>query len=161
MTKRVEPPIGGTAAEVDDLRTKGYNAWDYYHTNAQLREVIDLIASGHFSQGDTNLFKPLLDSLLHQDPYMLLADYQSYVDCQEQVSQTYWEQENWIRMSILNVARMGKFSSDRAIREYCQDIWNVEPIQVELKDYVQPKAGLKAESQPVTPQGLLVGEETL
>jgi starch phosphorylase len=149
--------FGLTAEEVDALKARGYNPWNYYHTNAQLREVIDLIASGHFSQGDTNLFRPLLDSLLHQDQYMLFADYQSYVECQDRASQAYQDRENWTRMSILNVARMGKFSSDRAIREYCQEIWKVEPIQVELKDDIQPKAGLKAESQLVTSQGLLAG----
>lgn len=150
--------FGLTVGEVEALKARGYNPWDYYHSNAQLQAVIDLIASGHFSHGDTNLFKPLLDSLLHQDQYMLFADYQSYVDCQERVSQVYRDRENWTRLSTLNVARMGKFSSDRAIREYCHDIWKVEPIQVELKDYVQPKAGLKAESQLVTFQGLLAGK---
>ncbi|MBO3460717.1 glycogen/starch/alpha-glucan phosphorylase [Aetokthonos hydrillicola Thurmond2011] len=136
--------FGLTSAEIADLKAKGYNPWDHYHSNPQLREVIDLIASGHFSHGDTNLFKPLVDSLLYQDQYMLFADYQSYIDAQDRVSQAYRDQENWTRMSILNVARMGKFSSDRAIREYCQDIWKVEPIQVELQDYVQSKASLKA-----------------
>ena len=87
--------------------------------------------SGHFSHGDTNLFKPLVDSLIKYDPYMLLADYQSYVNCQEQVSQAYKNRGNWTRMSILNSARMGKFSSDRAIREYCNEIWNAKPVKVE------------------------------
>lgn len=134
--------FGLTAEEVSALKAKGYNPWDYYHANPQLRAVIDLISSGFFAHGDTNLFKPLVD-LLHQDPYMLLADYQSYVDCQEQVSQAYRNPENWTRMSILNTARMGKFSSDRAIQEYCRDIWQAEPIKVELAEYVQATAGLK------------------
>ena len=97
--------------------------------------MIDLIDSGHFSHGDTNLFKPLVDSLINYDPYMLLADYQSYVNCQELVSQAYKDGDNWTRMSMLNMARMGKFSSDRAIREYCAEIWNATPVSVELEEY--------------------------
>jgi starch phosphorylase len=74
------------------------------------------------------LFKPLVDSLLEHDPYMLLADYQSYVDCQDRVDTAYRDPRQWTRMSILNVARIGKFSSDRAIREYCEEIWQVQPL---------------------------------
>ncbi len=125
--------FGLTAQEVLDLKSQGYHPWHYYQNNQQLREVINLISSGHFSEEDENLFKPLIDSLLHDDPYMLMADYQSYIDCQDRVSQMYQDQERWTRMSILNVARMGKFSSDRAIREYCQDIWHVKPVTVELE----------------------------
>ncbi len=125
--------FGLTAQEVLDLKSQGYHPWDYYQNNQQLREVINLISSGHFSEENENLFKPLIDSLLHDDPYMLMADYQSYIDCQDRVSQMYQDRERWTRMSILNVARMGKFSSDRAIREYCQDIWHVKPVTVELE----------------------------
>jgi starch phosphorylase len=135
--------FGLTTDEVNDLRAKGYNPWDYYHSNSQLREVIDLIATGHFSHGDVNLFKPLLDSLLHHDPYMLFADYQAYIDCQDSVSKAYRDQDNWTRMSILNAVRMGKFSSDRAIREYCQEIWHTQPVPTELREYVQATAGLR------------------
>ncbi|MBD2070688.1 glycogen/starch/alpha-glucan phosphorylase [Leptolyngbya sp. FACHB-671] len=134
--------FGLTTDEVNDLKSKGYNPWDYYHSNPQLREVIDLIATGHFSHGDVSLFKPLLDSLLHHDPYMLFADYQSYVDCQDKVSEAYRDQDNWTRMSILNAVRTGKFSSDRAIREYCEDIWHAQPVPVELREYAQATAGL-------------------
>jgi starch phosphorylase len=135
--------FGLTADEVYTLKRQGYNPWDYYHANPNLRAVVDLLASGHFSHGDTNLFRPLLDSLLNHDPFMLFADYQSYVDCQEQVSQAYRDQERWTRMSILNVARIGKFSSDRAIQAYCQDIWQVNPVPIDLADYVQAKTGLQ------------------
>ncbi|MCX7595380.1 MAG: glycogen/starch/alpha-glucan phosphorylase [Fischerella sp.] len=135
--------FGLRTEEVYALKARGYNPWDYYNSNPQLQQVIDLIASGIFSHGDTGLFRPLLDSLLYHDQFMLLADYQSYIDCQERVSQAYRDRDNWTRMSILNVARMGKFSSDRSIREYCQDIWNVEPLTIELEEYVQSKAGLK------------------
>ena len=125
--------FGLTAEEVREKRAAGYAPWDYYHADPHLREAVDLINSGHFSHGDANLFKPLVDSLMKYDPYMLFADYQSYVDCQEQVSQAYKARDNWTRMSILNTARMGKFSSDRAIREYYKEIWNAEPVKVECK----------------------------
>jgi starch phosphorylase len=125
--------FGLTAEEVREKRAAGYAPWDYYQADPHLREAVDLISSGHFSHGDANLFKPLVDSLMKYDPYMLFADYQSYVDCQEKVSQAYKDRDNWTRMSILNTARMGKFSSDRAIREYCSEIWNAKPVKVELK----------------------------
>jgi starch phosphorylase len=143
--------FGLTAEEVRAKRAAGYQSRDYYNSNAYLREAIDLIESGHFSQGDTTLFKPLLDTLLNYDPYMLFADYQSYVDCQDQVGDAYKHRERWIRMSILNTARMGKFSSDRAIREYAEGVWHVKPVKVELKHYVQGDAGLKVETSKAVP----------
>ena len=84
-----------------------------------------------------------MSTLLYKDDYLLLADYQSYIDCQERVSQAYRDQDHWTRLSILNSARMGKFSSDRSIREYCEDIWHVKPVAIELKEYVQAGAGLE------------------
>jgi starch phosphorylase len=134
--------FGLKTEEVYDLKAKGYNPWDYYNSNPELKAVIDLISSGFFSHGDFNLFKPLVDNLLYDDPYLLLADYQSYIDCQELVSQAYRDRDNWTRMSILNVARMGKFSSNRSIREYCDDIWQAKPVPIELEEYVQANAGL-------------------
>jgi glycogen phosphorylase len=125
--------FGLTAEEVQEKRAAGYHPWDYYHADPHLREAVDLISSGHFSHGDTNLFKPLVDSLLKYDPYLLFADYESYINCQELVSQAYQDGDNWTRMSILNTVRMGKFSSDRAIREYCQEIWSAKPVKVEMK----------------------------
>ena len=118
---------------MSDLKAEGYNPRGYYEENQQLASVLDLISQGHFSNGDVNLFKPLVDELLYQDQYMSLADYQAYIDCQDRVSETWRDQEQWTRMSILNVARMGKFSSDRSIQDYCRDIWNVEPVPVEAK----------------------------
>ena len=86
-------------------------------------------SGGHFCGGDRELFRPLVESLLTRDEYMLLADYRPYVDCQDRVEAVYRDTERWTRMSIANVARIGYFSSDRAIREYCRDIWHVEPGQ--------------------------------
>jgi starch phosphorylase len=94
-----------------------------------LREVVDSLASGQFSRGDRNLFRPLIDNLLNSDPYLLFADYQSYVDCQDQVSATFLDQDKWAKMSIYSAARMGRFSSDRAVQEYCRNIWDVTGIQ--------------------------------
>jgi starch phosphorylase len=135
--------FGLTAPEVSDLRAQGYNPWDYYTGNSQLKDAIDLINSGFFSQGNQELFKPLVNSLVYDDPYLLLADYQAYIDCQDQVAAAYQDQEHWTRMSILNAARMGKFSSDRSIRDYCKDIWKVSSSPVEIETYEQARAGLK------------------
>ncbi len=135
--------FGLTAEEVYALKAKGYNPMDYYNANAELKEVIDRIASGYFSPENPDLFKPLVDGLMYKDEYLLFADYQSYIECQEKVSQAYRNQENWTRMSILNSARSGFFSSDRTIQEYCQEIWEVEPVKIDLKEYHQEAAGLK------------------
>ena len=117
--------FGLTADQVRATQAAGYHPWDIYQSNPSLREVIDSVSSGQFSRGDRELFRPLMDSLLQHDPYLLFADYQSYVDCQDQVAKAYADQERWSRMSILNASRMGRFSSDRSITEYCEDIWNV------------------------------------
>ena len=120
--------FGLTADEVARRKAEGYTPRSIYESNPELREAIDLIDSGFFSGGDRGLFHPLVESLLTRDDYMLLADYQAYVDCQQRVSDAYSDQNNWTRMSILNSARVGRFSSDRSIREYCRDIWKVTPI---------------------------------
>ncbi len=117
--------FGLNAAQVSELKTAGYQPIDHYRNNGELREAIDMIGSGAFSRGDGGLFKPLVDSLLYEDRYMLLADYPSYIDCQEAVNRAWADQKQWTRKSLLNVARMGKFSSDRAIREYCSRIWKI------------------------------------
>ncbi len=126
--------FGLTADEVYDLKSRDYQARAFYEGNDELKGVIDLIASGYFSAGDSGLFKPLVDSLLYHDEYLLFADYQSYVDCQDRVSLTYGDQDVWTRMSILNAARMGKFSSDRTIRQYCEEIWKIRPVPVSLEE---------------------------
>ena len=117
--------FGLTAAEVVELKRAGYRPRSFYEADTELREAIDQIGGGHFSPGETGLFQPLVESLLNWDEYMLLADYRAYVDCQDRVSRAYADQEHWTKMSILNVARIGYFSSDRTIREYCRDIWGV------------------------------------
>jgi starch phosphorylase len=122
--------FGLTADQVSAKKAEGYHPRQYYNSNACLRAVFDLINSGVFSAGDTNLFKPLVDVLMESDPYLLLADYQAYVDCQDRVSAAYMDQDRWGKMSLCNTARMGKFSSDRAIREYCSEIWHAEAVKI-------------------------------
>ena len=126
--------FGHTVAEVQELQARGHDPRSYYHDNSQLREALDLISSGFFSHGDTGLFAPLVESLLNRDEYLLCPDFQSYVDRQDEAGEIYQDQKRWTRMSILNVARLGKFSSDRAVREYVREIWQATPMQVELVD---------------------------
>ena len=125
--------FGLTVDEVTTLKARGYTPSPYYQHNPVLREVIDQISAGVFSRGDRELFKPLVDSLLNRDEYLVLADFESYMDCQDKVDKAYRDSEHWTRMSILNVARMGKFSSDRSIHEYAQNIWNVQPVELSAK----------------------------
>lgn len=134
--------FGLTTEQVYAMKAEGYNPQTWYSDNIMLKTVIDRIAEGDFSPGQPDLFKPLIDSLMYHDTYMLFADYQSYIDCQDRVAEAYRNQEQWTRMSILNSARVGKFSSDRTIREYCQDIWYVNPIKIKLEEYKQDKAGI-------------------
>ena len=124
--------FGLTTPEVEQQKQQGYTPRAIYEKNTRLREVLDSLVSGEFSHGDKGLFAPLVNSLLNGDEYMLLADYQAFVDCQDRVSQAYKDQDAWTRMSILNVARIGKFSSDRSIREYCAEIWRTWPVKIQL-----------------------------
>jgi starch phosphorylase len=126
--------FGLTSEQVYETKAKGYVPSAFYQSNAVLKEVLDELASGRFSRGDQGLFKPLIDSFLSNDPYMLLADFQSYIDCQDNIDKAYLDTDHWTRMSILNTARMGKFSSDRAVQQYCDDIWHVKPVAVKLAD---------------------------
>ncbi len=134
--------FGLRVEEVMSLKAQGYDPMVYYNSDPELKQVIDLIDSGHFSKGDRGLFRPLVESLKYHDEYMLFADYRPYIECQEEVSRAYMDQAHWTRMSILNSARMGKFSSDRSIGEYAQKIWHVEPQPVELKFSKVPEEGL-------------------
>ncbi|HSL50365.1 MAG TPA: glycogen/starch/alpha-glucan phosphorylase, partial [Candidatus Deferrimicrobiaceae bacterium] len=120
--------FGLRAEEVAKRKAWGYRPRDHYESDPRLRAAIDLVASGFFSDGDRSLFRPLLDSILDRDDYMVCADFSSYLACQEDVDRTYRDRDRWTRMSILNVSRMGKFSSDRAVAEYCRDIWHVDPV---------------------------------
>jgi starch phosphorylase len=126
--------FGLRAEEVEARRASGYNPWDHYHGNEELRTAVDQIREDFFSGGETELYQALIDRLLHEgDPYMVLADYAAYVACQEQVSRAYADPRRWTRMSILNTANVGKFSSDRTIREYAEEIWDVHPVPVSLE----------------------------
>lgn len=126
--------FGLTADEVHKAKKEGYEPSSYVETNSDLRSILDMLAGGWFSHNDASLFKPLLDSLLYHDEYMLMADYQSYIDCQDRVSASYVDKEQWTRKSILNVARIGKFSSDRSIREYAEKIWHVKPVKIAIDE---------------------------
>ena len=140
--------FGLTVDGVMALRAQGYDPKEYYDSadssvrNPTLQKIIHQLSTGVFSHGDPNLFRPLVDNLLYQDPYLLLADYQAYIECQDRVSQVYADPTQWTRMSILNAARMGKFSSDRSIGDYAEAIWQVRPVPVELQEYIQANAGL-------------------
>ena len=122
--------FGLTAAQVEESKRNGYNPHFIYHHNDELREVINMINSGRFSKSDRNLFKPITDNLLWNDQFMLMADYPLYVTCQDLVAITWKNTSEWNRMAILNVSRMGKFSSDRAIHDYCEKIWKVKPFRI-------------------------------
>ena len=122
--------FGLRVEEVGALRAAGYRARDYYEADDELRRAIDQIAAGEFADGDPSLFAPIVSSLLDRDEFMVLADYRAYVDCQKQVDRAFRDEEAWTRSSILNAARCGFFSSDRAMRQYAEEIWKVKPLPV-------------------------------
>lgn len=124
--------FGLTADQVQTVKSLGYHPRGYYEADPELQGALDLIVSGYFSPENTDLFRPLVDTLLNHDEFMVLADYRSYLDCQEKVSRAYQDRENWTRRSVLNVARMGFFSSDRSIREYCERIWRTGSVSIQL-----------------------------
>jgi glycogen phosphorylase len=144
--------FGLSASEVEELRRSGYRPHECYRRSAELGAVLDLLRSGFFSRGDAELFEPLVRGLLDYDPYFVLADFPAYLDCQRRVGEAYRDRELWTRMSILNSARTGKFSSDRTIREYCRDIWcvaavpiNQRPPQLETqRELDEPLGALRA-----------------
>jgi starch phosphorylase len=123
--------FGLTEEQVSETWTKGYTPKYYYDRNPALRQVLDQINVGTFAPKQPELFHPLIDNLLQDDAYRLLADYQAYIDCQDQAEAAYRDTDHWTRMSILNCARCGFFSSDRSIREYAENIWGVKPVEVE------------------------------
>jgi starch phosphorylase len=120
--------FGLTAEQVQQRQSEGYDPRAVIEAEPELREALVAIADGRFSHGDRTMFQPLLDSLWNHDPYLVAADFPDYVRCQEEVDRAYLDPERWTTMSILNAARMGKFSSDRSMREYCREIWRVEPL---------------------------------
>jgi len=124
--------FGLSAAEVETIKRQGYRPEDQLASNDELRITLDLIANGCFSHGDRDVFRPLVDNLRYADPFLVLADYEAYVTCQDRVNSAWKNMEGWTRMSILNCARSGRFSSDRAIGEYCDDIWQVPPVSIAL-----------------------------
>jgi starch phosphorylase len=122
--------FGLTTAEVAATKANGYNPREYYDSNPELKRVLDMISSGFFSVDEPNRYQPIIDNLLNNgDQYLLLADYASYIEAQEKVSKLYKNQDEWTRLAILNVANMAKFSSDRAIGEYAENIWHVSPYK--------------------------------
>ncbi len=123
--------FGLTVEEVEALHAKGYNPRDYYNADEELRAVIDWLGSDYFTPGEPGAFAQVHDSLLQGgDPYLLLADFRSYSDAHARVDAAYRDKSKWAKMAILNTARMGKFSSDRTIREYAKDIWNLKPVKI-------------------------------
>ena len=122
--------FGLTASQVEESKRNGYSPHFIYDHNNELREVINMINSGCFSKSDRNMFKPITDNLLWHDPFMLMADYPLYIACQDLVADTWKDTDKWNEMAIMNVARMGKFSSDRSIQEYCEKIWKVKPFRI-------------------------------
>ncbi len=122
--------FGMTAEQVTGLKKAGYQPYDYYSHNPELKQAIDMIGNGTFSDGDQSIFKPIVDTLLGLDHYLLLADYASYIACQDDIDSLYQQPHEWARTSILNTAGMGKFSSDRTINEYASEIWGIKPEKI-------------------------------
>jgi starch phosphorylase len=121
--------IFGLPREEVDLARHQHDPWAHYHGNAELRRALDAIGGGAFSAREPELFRPIVRALLDGgDPYLLTADYVSYIECQARVAQAYRDERTWTQMSVRNVAGMGRFSADRAIREYADEIWAVSPV---------------------------------
>jgi starch phosphorylase len=125
--------FGMTSEEVIFLKQAGYNACDYYNADEELKKVIDMIANNYFSKDEPGIFDPIVKSLLEDgDTYCLLADFRSYMEAQEKVDALYQLPMEWTKKAIINVARMGKFSSDRTIIQYANEIWKIKPVHIEL-----------------------------
>lgn len=123
--------FGMTVEEVHARQARGYNPWDHYHADAELRAVLDWLRSDYFTLEHQGSLEPVVRSLLEGgDHYLTLADYRAYIECQERVGEAYRDTARWARMAILNTARVGKFSSDRTIHEYAREIWNLKPLPI-------------------------------
>lgn len=129
---------GSTAEQINELRSRGYSPLQVYESNPTLREVIDRLAAGDFSRGDKSLFRPVVENLLREDPYFVLADFQSYDDCQRRVAAAWHDRDAWTAMSILNTARAGFFSSDRSIRDYCREVWKIPVADMQSRTHPSP-----------------------
>jgi glycogen phosphorylase len=125
--------FGLLADEVMKLKNNSYEPRYHYEKDAELKRVIDMIASNYFNRKEPGLFKSIVDSLLNVDYYCLLADYRSYIKTQEKVSELYKDLDKWAQKSVLNVARIGKFSSDRSVQEYAKNIWKVKPVKLKIE----------------------------
>jgi starch phosphorylase len=123
--------FGLKSDEVRKIKSNGYNPKSYYENNSELKKVIDMLDNDYFNKNEPGIFKPIVDNLLNNDAYLVMADYDSYVKCQLNVEQQYKDRVNWIRKSIINTARAGKFSSDRTIMQYANEIWHIKPVKNE------------------------------
>jgi len=126
--------FGHTAAENEALRASGYDPRAWVEKSTELRRAVDAIARGPLEKAYPGLFRPVVEELLGSDRYLLCADFDAYVECQSRAARTYRRAQDWTRMSVLNVAGMGRFSSDRTVQEYAADIWSAAPVRVELED---------------------------
>lgn len=124
--------FGLRVQNIEKFKIKGYNPKSYYEKNVRIKEIIDLINCGFFSEDSPALFQPIIDDLLYQDQYMHLADFQDYYNCQKKIAEEFMDKKKWTKKSIINVANMGKFSSDRTIKEYAQEIWDAKTVKIEL-----------------------------
>ena len=124
--------FGLTADQVEETLRKGYRPAEVVAGDPELKAVLDLVASGFFSPEDRDLFRPLVDSLLREDRYLVLADFRGYASVQAEVGRAYGDAEQWAKKALLNVARVGRFSSDRTIHEYARDIWRVSSVETTL-----------------------------
>ncbi|XP_037072786.1 glycogen phosphorylase-like [Pollicipes pollicipes] len=131
--------FGMDVEEVEALKARGYNAHEYYNKLPELRKCIDMISSGFFSPHDLNQFKDVVDMLMNHDRFLLFADYESYIRCQDEVGKLYMNQDAWAKKAIMNIASSGKFSSDRTIAEYAREIWGVEPSWEKLPAPHEPR----------------------
>jgi starch phosphorylase len=122
--------FGLTVEEIRALRAAGYRPRAQYEADPELRAVLDALGDGTFSRGERELFRPIVESVLDGDPWMLAADFRSYLDAQAAVERAFLDPDRWTRMSILNTARVGRFSSDRSIADYCRDVWRVAPVPI-------------------------------
>jgi starch phosphorylase len=124
--------FGLTAEQVAETWRSGYSPTSFIEKSPDLKAVIDLLAKGFFSPEEPDLYKPIVQSLVQGDTYRLCADFDAYVACQDRVEQAYRDQEHWSRMAIVNIAKSGKFSSDRTIRDYAREIWGARAVEVPI-----------------------------